>query len=102
MKFKFQYSYLESCVSSMKNLYKYLYNILDFASWFVKSKIFTVWLYTEKFADTCSKQLSYLKEDFLNAPFILLLHCLKFIKWLYFVLKIKTRTFNMDKRPCMM
>ena len=69
MKFKFQYSYLESCVSSMKNLYKYLYNILDFASWFVKSKIFTVWLYTEKFADTCSKQLSYLKEDFFKCTF---------------------------------
>ena len=32
-------------------IYKYLYNILNFVSWPIKSKIFTVWLFKKKFAN---------------------------------------------------
>lgn len=101
MKFKFQCLYLKFWVSSMKKFWKfilefckYLYNILDFASCSIKPKIF-IWLLTEKIC------WHLLQTDFFffTWHFILLLHCLRFIQCLYFVLQKKTRTFSMAQGP---
>lgn len=70
---------------------------LIFASWVSKPKIFIIWLLT---SSNSRVNFFFFLNKYIN--FISLLHCLKFIKWFYFILKVKTRTFNTLKSPCLM